>query len=100
MPRLSKYQRERLVQIYEERNLQYAKKRFEKLVEVGKAENIKISELGARNIIGKWQRTGTVADIYSESRILKRMKITEQDADRLDQAIYENRELTAKQVKD
>ena len=69
-------------------------------MEVGKAENIKISELGARNIVEKWQRTGIVADIYSESRILKRMKITEQDTDRLDQAIYENRELTAKQVKD
>ncbi len=60
MPRLSKYQRERIVQIYEERNLQYAKKRFEKLVEVGKAENIKISELGARNLIEKWQRTGNL----------------------------------------
>ena len=59
------------------------------------ALRIQLSERGARNLINKWQQTGSVADLKSPRRGQFRIKITEGDLHRINRAVSYYRELTA-----
>ena len=62
MPRLSFYQRERLVSLYLDNNLSGTKEKFYVFKELASYENIFASELTFRRIITRWIETGRIDD--------------------------------------
>ena len=95
--RLSVHQRLRLVTLYNK--VEFSKSTFEKLVELAKNEDIFISPRRARDIINKWHRTQSVVDLPSETRHVKKTKITNHEIKRIDRAVYRKRHLFCQTLK-
>ena len=51
--------------------------------------------LSVRDIINKWQDTGSVQNIRSENASVRHTKIMENDLIRVERTVYHNREITA-----
>ena len=93
--RLTLEKRERVVQLFLKYNLAFEKYKYHKLSQYAELGDIQLSERGARNLINKWQQTGSVADLKSPRRGQFRIKITEGDLHRINRAVSYYRELTA-----
>ena len=59
----------------------------------------KISSLAIRNLINKYETTGSVCDIVSEARVLSHTKATVRNHNDIEEAVYKDRELTARRLK-
>ena len=95
--RLDIAKRWRLVQLYHKHKLQFNEDRFARLQKLGEKEDIKISKLGLRNLIKKWQTHNSVNNISSIQKT--RIRISQYKLAVLDRAVYRNREYTGRQLK-
>ena len=93
--RLSIEKRLRIITLYEKYALHFKPKRFEKLTEYAAAEEIFISVRRVRDIVNKWEDTGSVQNIRSENAGVRHTKIMENDLIRVERTVYHNREITA-----
>ena len=96
MPRLSISKRSRLIAIFYQYNLERADKKYDKLVSLAKEEEIFISKQHATKIMIKWLKTKSVSD---SNRINGCTKVTNHQLNLLNNAVYHNRDLTAKKLK-
>ena len=99
MPRLSFYQRERIVSLYLDNNLSGTKEKFYVLKELATYENIFASELTFRRTITRWIETGRIDDNPARIRNIKNTKITVGQLTALDNLIYEDRGMSVKKAK-
>ena len=98
--RLSIEKRFRIIVIFHKHELHFERYKFEKLSNLAQDEDIFISANGARNIVKKWQKTGSIIDLQNESNGTKHTKISNRDIIRLDNAIYKRRDMTAPKLKE
>ena len=96
MPRLSISKRSRLIAIFYQYNLERADKKYDRLVSLAKEEEIFISKQHAIKIMIKWFKTKSFSD---SNRINGCTKVTNHQLNLLNNAVYHNRDLTAKKLK-
>ena len=96
MPRLSISSRNRIVSLYYQNELSYVKGRYKILKELASEENICVEEQAIRKLMNKWFKTRSVADL---PKVNGKTKITEIQLKRLDKAVYKERSLTARKLK-
>jgi hypothetical protein len=94
--RLSIDKRNRLVSLYYKHSLHIGSQR---LCELAAKEDIFISTRGASDLIRKWNETGSTSNRPSPNRALAKKKITEYGIQRIDTALFRNRQITARVVK-
>jgi hypothetical protein len=85
-----------LIAIYYQYDLEITKKKYYRLVEQALEEEIFISKQHATKIIMKWLKTKRIND---SSRINGCTKISNHQLNLLNRAVYSNRDLTARKLK-
>ena len=83
MPRLSRLQRTTLVKLWLD-NTKFVGKTYPYILlcNMAKIQSILISPLGARNIIQKYIKTGTIGNLRNTNSDIANTKITEQNLNR------------------
>ena len=97
MPRLSIANRNRIVSLYYQNELQNFKGRYRILQEMASEENICVGEEAIRNLMKKWFKTRSVSNLPKANG---KTKITEIQLKRLNKAVYKDRSLTARKLKE
>ena len=70
-----------------------------RLQELAAQEGIVAAPNAFRNLINKYEATNSVCDIKSEARALSHTKVTNQQLNELDLAVYNDRGLTARRLR-
>ena len=96
MPHLSTARRNRIVSLYYQYELQNVKGKYGTLKELAAEENIYVGEVAIRKLMEKWFNTKSICNL---SRSNGSTKITEYELNRLNKAVYRDRGLTSRKLK-
>ena len=87
------------VTIYNHYQLRHTRGRFVTLQALAAQEIIVAAPNSFMNLINKYEATGSVCDIVSEARVLSHTKVTNQQLNELELAVYNDRILSARRLR-
>ena len=97
--RLSVENRLRLVNIYHKNNLMLTKNKYDRLSYLAAKEQIFITARRSRDIIAKWEQTGSITDIVNNDRGQLKTKVTERQLYRIEREVFKRRDITSPRLK-
>ena len=96
MPRLSIENRQKLISLYYQYELHNVKGRYATLKEIAAEQNIYVGEVAVRKIMEKWFNTRLISNLPRKNGLTK---ITEYELNRLNRAVYKDRSVTSRKLK-
>ena len=97
--RLSVEKRLRAVNIYYDNQLRHTRGRFARLQVLAAQEGIVAEPNAFRNLINKYESTCSMCDATSEARAISHTKVTNQQLNELEKAVYTERGLAARRLR-